>query len=683
MQLERNYDFCKRLLEVHKRNRRDRSLTPGADEFSFISPVRILMPPDAGEIIETAAKDFADYLFRSMNVTAYVDYDDGTDAPNTVRLALSDKLGKANERRGHRITVGSNLTVEGFDEAGVAQGLYYCEDVMNLREAPFLKKGSETRRVMFHPRTVQSGYGGNEYPDDYLALLAHHGFSAIALWIKGPNESLKGYTNFTDIAARAARYGFDIYVQCFTRHDVYPIGDEAQEYYDRMYGDLFAQFPFIKGLSIVGEAVKFQTRDPSLPEGVKPGWWPCSDWPLLLQMIRNAVDKVRPDVEIILSSYNWGYCDYRLRQKLIASLPKGVTLSCGWEMFEHYDLDGADEECSDYSLRVVKAGHYFLTETEAAVKYGIPVKTIANTGGKTWDIGAIPYDPAPYRWAERCEALRDAFDHNGLSSLIDSIHYGVYPSFISELTKWAFAEPRVDLQALIPRLLAMHFGHAQLDLIDEAMKLWSEAFANMVPTNEDQYGALRVGPSHPFYACRDTAQGVCPSPPQDIFAFHKITSYGMYTSTYFYNSRGDDGDVRIPREITAYEYVRDCIAKGLDLLERVENKNEELLRLINMGHFIHRTILTALNRKHYFLMDRSLQAAQSSAERAAIIPDMIALLRVERENARTTIPIVEADSILGFEPSMEYVTDRRRLEWKLNQVDEEIAMLEAMLSRCQ
>ena len=54
---------------------------------------------------------------------------------------------------------------------------------------------------------------------------------------------------------------------------------------------------------------------------------------------------------------------------------------------------------------------------------------------------------------------------------------------------------------------------------------------------------------------------------------------------------------------------------------------------------------------------------------------MIAILKNEQQNARDTIPLVEFDSILGFEPSMEYVTDRKRLEWKIAQVDEEIAML--------
>ncbi|MBE5867481.1 MAG: hypothetical protein E7293_00760 [Lachnospiraceae bacterium] len=675
MKIEQNYDFCERMLEIHKKDRRNQDLRPSVDEFEFCSPVRILIPRDAGEITLTAARDFADYLFTSMNVTAYVDYDKGNIANNTVLLSINKNLDDASERRGHRITVNQRVIIEGYDEAGIAQALYYCEDVMNLREAPFLKKGTETRRIMFVPRSVMSGYGADEFPDAYLAVLAHHGFSGITLWIKGPNESKKGYTNFKDIAVRARRYGFDIYVQHYAHHNVYPLGEEAQEFYDHMYGDLFAEFPFIKGLTIIAEAVKFPSRDSSVPEDTEPGFWPCNDWPLLLDMIRKAVDKVRPDIDITLNTYNWGYADVKLRQEFIRNLPKGITLGCGWEMFEYYDLDGAREACMDYSLRIAGPGQYFLTETEAAVKYGIPVRTTANTGGKTWDFGAIPYDPAPYRWAERCEALRDAYDHNGVVCLLDSIHYGVYPSFISELTKWALAEPRVDLQALIPKLLAMHFGHDQIEQIVEAMKLWSEAFANMVPTHEDQYGALRIGPSYPFYAGLGCEEGKAPD--QDKFAFHKL-SYGMFQSNYYYKSFGDEGDIRIPKEIAAYEYVKECLYKGIQLLESVHEKNDELQRLINMGYFMWRTIITVLHRKHYFLLDQKRMTSDKALEKSQLISEMIELLKNERQNAMDTIPLVEFDSALGFEPSMEYVTDRKRLEWKIAQLDEETKMLRGL-----
>ena len=674
--MERNYDFCKRLLEVHKKDRRDKALLPNENEFCFESPTAILMPEGAGEIIVTAARDFADYLFTSMNVTAYVDYDRGQEIKGALRLAVNKDLGEASELRGHRLTVGDGVLAEGYDEAGVGQALYYLEDVMNLREAPFLEKGSITRRVMFENRNVMSGYGVGEYPEEYLSLLAHHGFTGIMLWIKGINENQKGYQNFKDLAFHAAKYGFEIYIMSYTAHEVYPEGDEAQKFYDKLYGDLFAECPFIKGLVIIGEAVKFPSRDPNLPERVNPGWWPCADWADLMAMIQKSVIKHRPDADIILCSYNWGSKDKDLRQKLIESLPEGVLLSCGWEMFEHYDLYGSRARCCDYSLRVVEPGYYFLTEAEAATRCGTRLMTIANTGGKTWDFGAIPYDPAPYRWAERFEALRRAHDENNLSMLMDSIHFGVYPSFITEIAKWAFAEPRVDLDEMIPKILGMHFGKDELDKIDAAMKKWSEALANMVPTNEDQYGALRIGPSHPFYAGLQKNGGI--SPPQDKFAMHKL-AWGMYDNVYFFGSKTEPMEVMIPKEIRAYEHVKKCLLEGLEILESVEKKNEELLRLINMGWFMYRTIITALGIKRYFILDQTRQNTENEDERREAILKMIDILADERKNAEATIPLVEFDSILGFEPSMEYVTDRKRLEWKMNQVDEQTEMLKGLL----
>ena len=58
---------------------------------------------------------------------------------------------------------------------------------------------------------------------------------------------------------------------------------------------------------------------------------------------------------------------------------------------------------------------------------------------------------------------------------------------------------------------------------------------------------------------------------------------------------------------------------------------------------------------------------------------MLDILACERKNAEAAIPFVEYDSVLGFEPSIEYVTDRKRIEWKLDQVDREAEKLRALL----
>ena len=44
---------------------------------------------------------------------------------------------------------------------------------------------------------------------------------------------------------------------------------------------------------------------------------------------------------------------------------------------------------------------------------------------------------------------------------------------------------------------------------------------------------------------------------------------------------------------------------------------------------------------------------------------MAEVAKNEIENAKNTIPLVERDSRLGFEPSMEYMCDKAHLEWKI------------------
>ena len=46
----------------------------------------------------------------------------------------------------------------------------------------------------------------------------------------------------------------------------------------------------------------------------------------------------------------------------------------------------------------------------------------------------------------------------------------------------------------------------------------------------------------------------------------------------------------------------------------------------------------------------------------------------EKENVLDTIPLVQVDSRLGWEPSMDYTTDEKGLRWKLRQLDYELTV---------
>ena len=49
--------------------------------------------------------------------------------------------------------------------------------------------------------------------------------------------------------------------------------------------------------------------------------------------------------------------------------------------------------------------------------------------------------------------------------------------------------------------------------------------------------------------------------------------------------------------------------------------------------------------------------------------EMEQLLHDEIENAKGAIPCVEADSRLGWEPSLTYLGDKKNIEWKIRQVN--------------
>ncbi len=688
MKQERPYDFKKELLQIHKKNARDFSRQPEENEFQIPDGISIVLPEEENVVVTTAAKDFIDYLFVSMEISALITRKSPGDKAS-IRLTISQDVGEAAQGyMGYSVSVDEKgISVTGYDDVGVAQGLYFLEDLMNLRKAPFLTYGLTERKSLFETRSAHSPFGMFEYPDEAFAMMAHRGYNTIGLWLKDAYTTHRGdFIDVNFLCERAARYGIRVTAELYTLHKMHPDDEGAQEFYDNIYGTLVQNCPKLAGISLVGEANQFQSRDPrvgktpftanyeeNIPTGrISPGWWPCRDFPDLVKMVQNSIHKVNPNVELTVCSYNWGYAPEEDRLALIDAMPDGITFVATWDMFHKYRRGEAVFHIADYTLKFAGPGEYFASEAIAAKKRGIKLATISNTAGRTWDFGVIPYEPMATRWIERYEKIQKAHREWNLMGMVESIHYSFYPSIIGDLEKWAFFSPCKPLSEVLNDLLVRDFGE-DAERAGKAMDCFSRAIDHYPTTDDDQYGAFRIGPSYPFWVKKPLSDGKRPDQRRAMFG------NSIYNAMYEVNGAGPGVEalnsmpgVRIYEEIKSVQKMRDLIAEGIGILESCPNPNDALLRLLNLSRFMYRTTLSGLHIKELYILRRKLDLAGTTAEVADLLVEIEALLLKERKNAEDTIPLVQVDSRLGWEPSMEYTTDEAALRWKLRQVDYEL-----------
>lgn len=707
--MEWNYEFRKRLEIVHKPDRRQEKIVLQPDELLIEDGWAILISTRAAQLIVNVAKDLQDYLFTSMRVSVLVKRsedlaNDALHAENVIILAAKQELtdcgAELSVPRSYRyICTEKRVIICGCDERGVGQGSYYLEDLMNLREAPALKFCDVVREPLFSPRMVHSGFGLDQYPDQYLNAIAHAGMDAILVFAKGVNETPAGFLDFNYLIHRAKNYGLDVYLYSYLKSEKHPDDPGAEEYYDSTYGALFKACPEAKGVILVGESCEFPSKDPNTTQKLRkdlpkdglpstkpsPGWWPCYDYPQFLNLLKKTIHKYSPQAEIVFWTYNWGWAPEEARLELIRNLPEDITLLVTFEMFQQLKRNGVTNYCADYTISFVGPGDYFASEAKEAKKRNIRLYTMSNTGGLTWDFGVIPYIPVPYQWAKRHEALKKAKEEWGLTGLMESHHYGWWPSVVSELAKWNFWRPSPEPEQVLEDIAKRDFGEGA-SFVLEAWRCWSEAINHYIPTEEDQYGPFRVGPSYPLLFWQ---QSFVPSVnlPAAKYAHsgNRIVLPNYYPHEHVLQSPGAS---RLSVEIKSLHKFLELWGKGLEALERglehiLVAKMEDAVRMLNLGKFICNSVRTAINTKEWWSLKRQLQVEPDVKKASMLLDEMVAIAEAEIENAKATIPLVEADSRLGWEPSMEYMTDKEHLLWKIEQVrrviDEEIPKYRGIL----
>ncbi len=673
------------MLQVHRPGRRDYKVQPEAADLVLGENTAILIKKDADRVIRQAARDLQDYFAVSLGLDLCVKQRADFSSPGQANIILAThqdlpglELLEGEGPRGFLLDCQENITICGYDSAGAFQGSIYLEDRLNLRRAPYLVRGETRQKPLFSPRMIHSGYGLDDYPDAHLAAIAHAGLDAILVFVKDVDTTPYGYLDFNQLCWRAAGFGLDVYVYSYLVSKLHPADPGADAYYDKVYGSIFKACPAFKGIVMVGESVEFPSRDPNTtgmsyktpsPDGLpktkpSPGWWPCSDYPEWLSLVRDSVRRYKKDADIVFWTYNWGYVAEEHRLALLDKLPTDISLLVTFEMFEKVKTGSVTSTCVDYTLMFPGPGQYFLSEAKKAKARNIRLYSMVNTGGLTWDIGVIPYEPVPGQWLRRHKAILECREKYGLCGLMESHHFGFWPSFISELAKASFTGQDPD-QALV-ELARRDFTGQWADQALAAWQLYTEGIQHYLSTNEDQYGPFRIGPAYPLVLNADVS---LPESPQAMFG-RRIVNTRYQASD---NGRCSLFSFRLPVEIEYSKTMRDRFAQGAaslaDLADKLPHDLKDIARgQARLGQFISNCAQTTVNVKYWYLAKQELMNATSADQVRKAVARLKQIGQAEIANAQATIPLVEADSRLGWEPSMEYMCDKAHLEWKIRQV---------------
>lgn len=647
------------------------------DEISMLNGA--IITGATSPVIEHAKADFKDYLKVSFGVK-----ENGENPVEINVIITRDGLEDVCDYKGRVVEISDKgILIRAYDDRGAAQAIYDLEDAMTSKKQPYLTKGKFKQKPLFTPRMAHSAYDLDVFPDGYLQRLAKEGIDAIILFIKGANKLAMGDCDINALIDKAETYGMDVYAYCYCSVFYSPDAPDAEEVFDNAFGSVFKEHPKFKGMIFVGESVEFPSKDKrttgrthhqflnddNLPDPKPaPGWWPCEDFPSWINLVKKVIYRQKPDADIVFWTYNWGWAPEKERIELIDKLPTDISLLVTFEMFQNLPTNyGITERVCDYSVAFEGPGDYFLSEAKAAKRRGIRLYTQANAGGRTWDFGCMTYEPFPQQWMRRYQAMRDCNEKYNLKGVMECHHFGFWPSFITKIEKKAY-EYYSDSPEQIMSSVVDEFSEGQTKECLEAFNYWSDAIRLYMPTDDEQYCAMRVGPAYPL------ALGLYPRAPERLQTEPVMFGGGICEEYHFQSGRKSaEGlftlhSVRMRVEMKILSDAIKLVKKGINILKNLKKKNKMLNRLINMGEYIVCCFTTDINVKKMYIYRQRLFIAATNKEVKSIIDGIRKLGVAEIKNAEKALKVVDKDSALGYEPSMGYGGDRAHIEWKIRQV---------------
>lgn len=696
--IEQPHDFRKVIENWVEPLRRDPAARPANSELAL--PAQgwtIVLPPQAGPVLQHAAEDFRDYLARAMQVRAGLEtkpVDDWQDMSKVVAVGTRSQLPGCGAglrgRKDYQVIVSpERIAVCGFDERGAMYGLYHLEARMNLREAPFLPRDLNIERhSLYGARMTLSGLGWMEWPDAYLSMIAHYGFDSIyASVYANPNGALAGppYSHMMrrqdparmrDLIRRAARHGLDVYCPIMHHLDGTPENEAALR---KLIRDNVTQFPEIRGYVLLIEGFDYE-RWPSWNRADIRKWIDC--WTRGVNVAAEEMHKFNPAIEVLAWDYN---IDFRpgateVKRYVIDRYANDVIPLVTWENGKGFERDGEHGYLKDYCINEVGPAEVAAAQIEQARKRGMKVFAKADTFA-SWQYGTFPYLPFPQQWHARYQAL----EKHSIDGTMETWSYGFKPNFVAELRNWYSWSGAPPLDELLRAIARREFGAGAENLALAAWEQFSKAIRLVPDTGPNMGTTNSIG--SPFFFEKPKKRAIVVehswTPPGIEAGGVRVSAYWPFAPDRvilvpdFTNRTNAAARYASPFTLPVFNKYLLLAAgemeKGLESYRRAAlrapaGKRKSAFREVLLAEQLQRMMRSDQAILEFEDLRFKLAKAADTAERARTLERMTAILKEELARTQAARDTQMRDSRLGYEWEQDYFHTPEVLGEKIQQI---------------
>ncbi len=618
----------------------------------------------------------------------------------------------------HRVIVNDHTCrILAGDTEGIRRGLVWIEDQMLRAGGPFLRRGEIARKPVIRTRISRCFFGPinrppknrdeladdvDYYPDEYLNRLAHDGVNV--LWITihffqiVPSKIIPEYgqnagprlEKLRRTVRKCERYGIQIYPFCIEPAAFtwpYPeiaaaaaahpelkghlnafctSTEQGQAYLEEATRTLFSEVPGLGGLIVipVGERYThcysssiFQGKSRPTPNtcsrcSVRKPWEVLSD---TLAGLARGMHFVNPEAELIAWPYSQSVCwGAKATVEAAGHIPKGVILQHNFETGGRNKQLGKWRPAWDYWLSYVGPSTLFARCARRAIQGGARVSAKLQIGC-SHEVATTQVVPVPGILYKKYREMRRL----GVSAAMHSWYFGAYPSLMTKaagelsFNPW----PKRDRDFLLS--LARRDWGSHAAQVVKAWK-WFEKGYSHYPTAHifGYYGPMHNGPVWPLYLI----------PRRLPLAPTWLNGYppsGDYIAECVVNGFTLKEMVILCRRMT------EQWARGVKILKNLRKgfrSTPERLKEIGLATALGLQFQSGYNILRFYALREEL-AEGKGVKRQKILKVMAKIVREEIRGDRELLPLVAADSRLGFHSEAEgykYFPDL--LRWRMQQL---------------